>query len=111
MLTTTGHTTVCGCLQGKCDRLQLQNEGHKGGIVPLEAQISRLDSEIAGLEAASKQRQELIEQRTRDVSALNRKIEQTVAARGPDVHSGTLWLPSCSPTPASTYDSYPSVLF
>ena len=44
---------------------------------------------IAELEAAAKQRTDLIERRTREVDALNRNIEKTVAARGPEVHSGT----------------------
>jgi len=80
-------------LQGKCDTQQLQNEGYRGSIAPLEQQIADLEAAIGCMESASKQRQELTEQRTREISALNRKIEQTVAAKGPDVHTGMFFPP------------------
>ncbi len=81
---------LCRSLQGRCDKQQLQNEAFRAATVPLERQIAELEGVIGGLEAASKQRLELIEQRTREISALNRKVEQMIAARGPDVHTGTL---------------------
>ena len=58
-------------------------------LASLDANVMDRERRIAELEAAAKQRTDLIERRTREVDALNRNIEKTVAARGPEVHTGT----------------------
>ena len=85
-----------------------QNEAGRAELASLDADVVDRERRIAELEAAAKQRTDLIERRTREVDALNRNIEKTVAARGPEVHTGTrLWARSVSACLAMTYCADP----
>ena len=74
-------------MQAKCDEQQIGIDRDTEGISVLEKQIEQLEGEISEGEAASKKRNDLIEQRLRDIATTNQKISD-MASRGSEPLEG-----------------------
>ncbi len=75
-------------MQAACDEQEVGIERDTEALSAMQQQIEELEDKVSEGEAASKKRIDLIEQRLREVAAINRHIDKTAASREPQLHEG-----------------------